>query len=877
MKFPSWRHRQRGDDLKNEIESHLEMAACDRAERGELRDEAQHASHREFGNVDLVREVTREQWGGRWLENVVQDARYGARVLSRAPGFTLAAVLTLALGIGANSTIFSWINATLLSPIPGVADSSGIVSIASGTPQDPAPISYPDYMDLRDRNHTLSGLMSFALRDMGLTGHGKPERVWGMFVSSNYFDVLGVRPLLGRGFVSGKGETPNSAPVVVISYRLWQDRFGGKPSLLGQSIEINHHPFTIVGVTPPMFRGTQTGLRANLWIPVTLEQQIIPGETFLQSRGTGWLIPMGRLKPAVTQAQAAADLSVLMQQLATQFPAEHKAGHTLTLAPLWRAPFGANYYMSTILLLLMSIAGVVLLLTCANVANLMLVRSVSRRREVAIRLSMGATRGRLIRQFLIESLLVALGGGGIAALFTLWTAGLLSEFIPPTGLPVSISAGMNGPVSLVTLLISILTGVIFGILPALRASKLQLVDAFKDDSGNIAGGVRKARLSGALVVVQVALSLLLLICSGLFIQSFRRAQHFDPGFNPHHVLLESYAFFNSGTDPGPNPEFHRKLLERLEGLPGVQAAALADWVPLSLNENSTDVAPEGYVPRSHEAMVVGYTSISPHYFQTMEIHLVAGRDFAVADNLASPLVAIVNRAFAAGYWDGQNPLGKKFKAFGKLFEVIGVAENGNYGELNERPRGLAYFPIFQGHNAGAIIHVRVAGNPLAYASAVEGAVHQLDPELPLFDLTTLDSIMELNTVTQRLAGIFVGAFGFLALLLAAVGVYAVIAYVTRQRTHEIGIRMALGADPGDIFKMVLRHGLLLVILGVTLGLAASFAMTPVFSSELFGITSTDPVTFAGFTVILFLVALLACFLPARRAMRVDPMVALRYE
>ncbi len=875
MKFPGWRSREK--ELKEEIENHLKMAAGDRVKRGASPDEARHAAHREFGNVDLVRATTREQWGRQWIDRLFQDSRYGLRILRKSPGFALAAILTLALGIGANSTIFSWIDATLLNPVPGAARTQQLVSVTLGPPTNPGPISYPNYLNLRDHNYSFSGLIAYSLRDVGLTGIGRPERIWGMLVSANYFDVLGVRPILGRGFLPSEGKKENGAPVVVINYGLWQRRFAGNPSVLGRSIEINRHSYTIVGVTPERFQGSQTGLSPDLWIPLSMTPQLVPGENILQSRGANWLMSQGRLKPGVTLEQAQADMTLLMQRLVHQFPTEHKAGNAMTLTPIWRDPFGANHFLSGILLLLMAIAGVVLLLACANVANLMLVRSISRRREIAIRLSIGASRAEIVRQFLVESLLLALGGGIVASLFTLWSEDLLPKFIPPTNLPIAIGVHFNLAVVWATVLLSILTCVIFGILPALRASGLEPVSILKEESGAAAGGVRKARLSSALVVIQMALSLLLLICSGLFIRSFRRAQHFDPGFNPHHVLLATYEFFDSRYDANTGIKFHEELLDKLRALPGVQSAALADWAPMRLQENRTDVAPEGYVPRTHESMEVSDASVSPDYFRTMRIPLAAGREFTANDRLKSAPVVVVNQAFAARYWPGQDALEKKVKIFGVWFGVIGVARNSNYQALNENAQAFVYLPFFQNYYPGGIIHLRVAGDPLAYASVVEKTVHQLNADLPVFGVTSLDSVIQLNTTTQRLAGTFVGGFGLLALLIAAVGIYGVIAYVTRQRTHEIGLRMALGANPRDIFSLVLRQGFFLALLGVFFGLAAALALTRALSSQLFGVTATDPLTFAMGTALLILVALLACYLPARRAMRVDPMVALRYE
>ncbi|MGB6484978.1 MAG: ABC transporter permease [Candidatus Acidiferrales bacterium] len=807
-----------------------------------------------------------------------QDVRYGLRVLLKSPGFAIIAILTLALGIGANSTIFSWINSTVLNPIPGVSHASQYLELTTGSANQNNQLSYPDYVDLRDRNHSFSALIGSGLSSMDLTANAKPQRVWGAFCTANYFDALGVRPVLGRGFLPVEGTKPGSAPVVVISYRLWQVRFGGERSIIGTTIEVNKHPYTIIGVTPPVFQGTQTGLRADMWIPLMMIGQFWPQENPLQDRGNGWLVVTGHLKPGVTRGQAQSETSGLMQQIARQYPDSHKGNNSVTLHPLWRAPSGANYYLDTILFLLMAISGVVLLLACANVANLLLVRSVARRREMAIRLSLGATRWRLIRQLLAESLILSLLGGGIAMLFTLWTAGTLSDFIPPVSeIPISMSIGADHTVLLATLVISLITGVIFGILPALRCSSLKPVAVLKEESGSITGGVRKARLSSVLVVAQIAMSLLLLVCAGLFIRSFRLAQQFNPGFNPHHVLLYSYDLSGVGYDQKSGVEFDRQLFAKLQAIPGIQSATLADWVPFGFDFSSYLVQAEGYIPQPHESMDIEYADVAPDYFRTMQIPLVVGREFTINDTSQSQLVTIVNEEFVKRYWPHQDAIGKRLHADGKWFTVVGVAQNSDYHDINQKPQGFFYLPLFQIYDSNALIQVRVAGNPLAFGSPVQQAVHSLDADLPLFDLTTLDSRIQLSTVTQRMGGVFVGGFGVLALILAGIGIYGVLSYTTRQRTHEIGIRMALGAEPRDVFSLVLRQGAFLAGLGLVIGLAASFVLTRALSSQLFGITATDPLTFAAVAILLLAVALLACYIPARRAMRTDPMVALRYE
>ncbi|HEV2182366.1 MAG TPA: FtsX-like permease family protein, partial [Candidatus Acidoferrales bacterium] len=506
-----------------------------------------------------------------------------------------------------------------------------------------------------------------------------------------------------------------------------------------------------------------------------------------------------------------------------------------------------------------------------------LVRCVSRRREMAIRLSIGATRWRLVRQLLAESLILATCGGGIAMLLTLWTSGMFGDFIPPSSIPVYMNYHADRTVLFATMAISLLTGIIFGILPALRSSSLQPVTVLKEESGSASGGRQKARLSSVLVVAQIAMSLLLLICAGLFIRSFRLEQKFNPGFNPQNVLLENYDLGAVGYNKDSGMEFHRQLLTKLNALPGVKSAALASWIPMSMTISQVAVDVEGYVPRLHESMKMDLADVSPDYLRTMQISLIAGREFMAGDTDKSQLVAMVNQEFVRRYWTNQDAIGKRVRENGKWYTVVGVTANFDSDHLGQKPKPFVYLPLFQDYTPLAAIHLRVSGNPLAYVGAAENAVHSLDADLPLSDVATLQSRIELNSTTSRIGGVFVGGFGFLALILAAVGVYGVLAYTTRQRTHELGIRMALGAEPRRIFTLVLRQGAILAFVGIAIGLAASFVLTRALTNELFGVSPTDPLTYAGVGVLLLAVALVACYLPARRAMRTDPMVALRHE
>jgi predicted permease len=809
-----------------------------------------------------------------------QDVRYSLRMIAKAPGFAAIAILTLALGIGANTTIFSWINSALLNPVPGLASPSEVVSLTLSKPGDnPFPLTYPDVEAMRDGQQSFTGIAACNFAAMSLTGKGKPERLWGMVASANYFDVLGVRPILGRGFLPVEDEKPGGAPVAVISYRLWQTHFGANPDIVGQAIEINQHPYTIVGVTPAVFQGSQTGVRTEIWVPIMMEEQLTPGGDLLHDHHYFWLLVFGRLKPGVSLEQAQQEMTVRLKREAKNYPEEHKGHDSVTVYPLWRNPFGLNQFFSTLLPMLMSIAGLVLLLACANVANLMLVRSLGRRREIAIRMSLGASRWRLVRQLLVESLALALAGGGVALLITFWTAGTIMKFLPAGDLPLALSIRADRTVLLATLVISVLTGVIFGILPALRSSSVAPVAVLKEDTGSASGGLRKARLASGLVVAQISLSLLLLICAGLFIRSFMSAQQINPGFNPHNVLIASYDLFTAGYSEASGAEFDRQLVAKLEALPGIQSVALSSRVPLGFGGGSTAVKPEGYVSQANESMETQVAIVSPNYLHTMQIPMIKGRAFTLQDTKSSQRVVIVSESFVDRYWPNQEAIGKQLNSdlTHEWFTVVGVARNSKVNGLNEKPTPFLYLPLYQVYRATMIVNARTTGDPLAFGKTVEKTIHELNADLVVFDVTSLELREQFASFGQRVAGTFVGAFGLLALVLAAVGIYGVTAYTTRQRTHEIGIRMTLGASKEDILRLVIGHGLRLTLVGVGLGLAASFALTRFLGSMLLGVTSTDALTFSSVAVLLCVVALFACFIPARRAMRVDPMVALRYE
>jgi len=807
------------------------------------------------------------------MNTLFQDLKFGLRMMAKSPGFTFLVVLMLALGIGANSTIFSWINSTMLTPIPGVSRTSDLVAVMRGeiSEHPTPPFSYPDYADLRARTRSLSGLLAYHEDFVSLTGTGKPERIYAAYISADYFKVLGLKPILGRGLLPVEEEKPGTTPSVVISYALWQSHFGADRSIVGKTIQINRTLCTVVGVTPAGFQGCSTGLRTDLWASL-----VYRGEQ-IRERDNFWLDVLGRLKPGVNRRQAEEELNLQMQRIVEQFPNSHRGPNQITLDPLWRSPYGANVYLYKSLPILLALAAVLLLLACANVANLLLVRNVTRRREVALRLSLGAGRWRLVRQLLVESLLLALAGGALAMVLTTWTAGTFAAFFPPTSIPLTLNGHVDRTVLLATMALAILTATIFGILPALRTSGLAPIAALKEEAGSMSGGPHKSRLSSLLVVAQIALSLLLLICAGLFTRSLQNAQRQDPGFDPNHVLLASYELEPVGYSEAQGIEFHRQVLSKLEALPGVDSVTVADFSPLSFTLHTAYVDPDGYVPQPRESMEIDRANVGPNYFRTMRISLIAGRDFTGQDGEKSQPVAIVNQEFCDRYWPGQDAIGKRFNACGQWFTVVGVARNGKYRRLVYTPQPVIFLPLFQDYRDPVIIHARVSGDPQAYAAAVERTVHELNADLPVFGVTTLKSSMQLGSIFERLAGTFAGAFGLLALILAAVGIYGVIAYTTRQRTHEIAIRMALGAQRVSIFRLVLGQGLLLTLTGLAAGIAVSLALTSYLKSELFGVTSTDMLTYAAVALLLCLVSLIACYIPARRATKVEPMEALRYE
>jgi len=829
--------------------------------------------------LEALREPKRKLRIGEAIMGVFwQDVKYGARTLAKSPGLTAAAVLSLALGIGANSTVFTWAQAFLFQPLPGVPEQGRVLYVSTTFRGECcSSIAYADYRETSKRSSTVDFTV-FDMEGMSLSHEGQASRAWGLLVSGNYFDALQVRPHAGRFFLPDEDRTPDTHPVAVLGYDFWQRRFGGDPSVLNRTVDINKHPFTVIGIAPQGFNGTQNGLAMDLYVPVMMANKVKSSRVNLDSHSNHWMVGLARLKPGVSHEQAQAEFDRISADLGREFP-DSNQNKALQLDPLWRAQRGATQVLAPIIGVLMGVVALVLLIACGNVANLLLARAVGRRREIAIRLSLGAGRMRLLRQLLTESLLLAAMGGVGGLLLAYWTKNLFLMFVPPTDFPISVAFNMDWRVIGFTAAVAMFTGILFGLAPALQATRPDVVPALKDESAGAGGARGKSRLRGALVVAQVSLSLVLLIAAGLFLRSLQNVQAANPGFRPENMLIAGMDLFPSGYTPERGRIFFRQLVERASALPGVESASLARRVPLGMSggTSSNSVTIEGYEPAKDEMPYLVYNNVAPGYFATMQIPLTAGREFTWADDVNSPPVAIISEGTARRYFAGRDPIGRRIHFGTTPFEVVGVAGDVPQRFLNERPRPMGYLPVMQVFRNDAFLHLRTSGDPAALATAVRGLVRDLDATLPLFEVLTMQQNLRGSTVPQQIGGTMLGLFGGLALLLAGVGLYGVIAYIFSQRTHEIGIRVALGADRRAILRLVLAHGAWLAGIGLAIGLAISFAVMPLLKSQLLGVEGRDPMTFVTTALLLAAVALAASYIPARRAARVDPIVALRYE
>jgi len=817
------------------------------------------------------------------METLFKDIRYGVRMLLKSPGFTIVAVLSLALGIGANTAVFSIVNSFLFAPLP-VNEPGRLVSIFTLDVKNPGPLptSHLNYIDYRDKNEAFSEMLAYTFVQVNYSGgSGESKQLFAEVVTGNYFDVLGVKATAGRTFLPDEDKTPGTHPVVVFSYASWKRDFGGDPELVGRTISLNRRDYAVVGIAPKDFTGTDLGGGPDMWVPMMMHEQIQPAMTWYNQRRGLFLAMIGRLKPGVSVEQAQSSMSALGSQLEQEYRNDNE-GRNVKLIPLLtaRTDPGGDGEAMLISAALMGVALIVLLIACANVTNLLLARATRRTREIAVRLAIGASRGRLIRQLMTESLVLSAIGGLAGFLVAYWSKGLLQAFVPFGGGPNDQDAGLDPRVLVFAITVAALSGVLFGLAPALQASKPDLVPTLKGEVTMVTArrGLR-FNLRKALVVVQVALSLFALVTAGLFVRSLQKAQAVNPGFITENVLLMAFDLGREGYTETQGRNFHRQLVERVGSLPGVQSITIARDRPFGGGFQRSVFIEGQEPPPGGRGVLVQTNNIGLKFFDTMGIPMLKGRDFSEQDSATAPKTLIINEAMAERFWPGADPVGKRLKLFGDqdYREVVAVVRDSKYNSLTERRRPFMYIPLLQEYAGQFNLHARTVSDPKTLVAAVRESVQGIDSKLAALNIQTLSERIDNSLGGQRSQATTLGAFGVLALVLAAVGLYGVMAYSVAQRTREIGIRMALGAQRKHVLGLVLKQGATLVAAGVVVGLGAAFAATRLLASLLFGVSPVDPVAFAATSGLLLVVALLASYIPARRATKVDPLIALRYE
>ena len=821
---------------------------------------------------------------GRFLESVVQDLRHGVRIMRRNPGFVLVAVIVLGLGIGANAAIFGMVNALLLRPLP-VVEPGRLVAlrpVGTGNHEENDKFSYADLADLRGgAAEVLAGLLGRRFVHAAIGDEGAADVVWGELVTGDYFSVLGVQPLLGRGFLPDEDRTPGEKPVVVLGHHFWQDRFHADPAILGRTIRLNGHAFTVVGVAPPIFTGTQFALGMDFWVPLMMHAVVEPESAgMLENRAWHSLRVIGRLAPGATLAGARRAAATVADRLARDHP-ETNAGRSATVVPEFdgRNPPQVTAGLKLGAALGLAVAALVLLIACANVANLLLARAAARRREVGVRLSLGAPRRRLVRQLLTEGVLLAAAGGAFGILLATWSSDLLARFRPPIPFRLALDYTPDGRVLLFTAVVSILTVFVFALAPALQASRGDLVRLLHDRP---AGRGRRPRLGPALVVGQVALSFAILAAAGLFLRSLANATRIDPGFEPRGLALASFDLQLLGYDETRGRAFSEELLRRVRALPGVGDAAIVDNIPLDTNWNTVGpVLAEGQpLPEEGKGLRAEVAIASPGLFRTFGVVLARGRDFSERDTADATAVIVINETLTARLWPGEEAIGKRLRFGGAdapLREVIGVARDMKSRTLGEAPIPFLYLPLGQTYRSELTLLVRGERGTAGLLEAMRREVAGLDAGLPVYGLRTMEEHMGYALWWTRMGATLAAVFGGLALLLATVGLGGLMAYTVRQRTREIGVRVALGARPADVQRLVLGRGLGLTLGGLGAGLVTALLVGQVMRSALYGVSAIEPAVLVAVSLLLGAAALLASWLPARRALRIEPMLALRSE
>jgi putative ABC transport system permease protein len=814
------------------------------------------------------------------MQTFFQDLRFGFRMLRRSPGFSILALLCLTLGIGTNAAVLSWIEGILIRPYPLVPHQDRMFALIGTTRGVPGHngLSYPDFVDLEKNSTLFESFIIDRITGTTLSVGDRAERATIGIVSANYFDALGVRPILGRGFRPEEATGRNAHPVTVIAYRTWRDRYNSDPNIIGRTQYLNGVQHTVIGVAPERFHGTFVGYSFSFWVPTSMQETFDTTGYKLEDRGARWIEGYAILKPGVSRQQAQAELNSISQRLEKDFPDTNR-GHENELVPLWKTPFNGAGNMSPTLAIAMAVVFLVLLIACANVSNLLLARSLLRRHEMTMRLALGAGRRRLVRQLVTEGLLLSLIAvvGGIAVAYWCRNA-LVLAFPPPLpGTVIDYPGQIDWRVLAVSAGICMASTLLFALVPAIRASDVDLSYALKAESGGVLGGSTRSRLRSALVLVQVSLSFILLAGTGLLLQSLIKMRNASPGFNAN-VVSSVVDLFSAGYNVERAKIFHTQLLDRVRTLPGVESAALTRVIPFSYNVfSSAPIEVDGYQPPPNEQPTVEYIEVTEDYFTTLEIPIVSGREFIRTDDENAPPLAIINETMAAKYWPGNDPVGQRLKVKDRWMQIVGIAKNSNYRSKTETPVPFFYVPLRQNFRVQNSLLIRTRETPGAMMKALAREVHALDPNLaPLITDRLQDQIDEIS-YSQRLAVTLVAIFGAMALFLAAIGLYAVVSYTVSQGTRELGLRMALGAGAKDLMRQVMSRGLLLTASGVAIGGVAAIMLTRLMGNMLYKISPHDPVAFGMAFAVITIASLAACFLPAWRATRIDPVQALREQ
>jgi len=808
------------------------------------------------------------------MGTLLKDLRYGFRMLVKTPAFTVVAVLSLGLGIGANTTVFSLLDAVMLRSLP-IQQPEQIVEVATLIPGNRPhyDFSYPLYAGLRDNNQSLSGLIAYSTANFGLATGDQTERIRGEMVSANYFSVLGVQPTIGSAFAPSD-ETPGAPRAALISDALWTRFFNRDANVLNKTISLNGRNFSVVGVAPKKFSGMLRGMATDVWVTLPHNMDFEDNPKLLSSANLIWLSIAGRLKPGVPIEQAQTQLTSLLPGLS----ADGQSGNqSIALA---EAAGGNSAYVADLsrpITLLFLAVGLILAIACANVASLLLARARTRGKEIGVRLALGATRFRIVRQLMTESLLLALAGGALGLLFTFWTSGLVSGLLTTTDDPLLLEISPNVRVLAFTLLASVATVLLFGVAPALKASRVDLVPTLKDSNAATPVFRRGPSLQNLLVITQVALSLMLLAGAGLFVRSLWKLQGIDKGFTGGNVMAFSLNMDLQGYDKSRGAGFYAAAVEDLSSVPGIESVTLASSLPATAGGRNMQLGPNETRPAVNEKVSIDIVSVAPRFFETTGLSLLRGRDFRRIDSDKSAKVMIVNETMARKFWPQADPVGQSFQEGEDTYEVVGVARDTKYRHLRETPAMTMYLPLTQAYVPTMNLLIRTPADPTSFVAPVQNRLRSIEPAITIYNVRTLLEHVGRSLYIERMESIILGTLGLLALILTAIGVYGVVTYSVTQRTRELGIRMALGAQRRDVFKLVLRKGLILVVWGSAIGLLACYWLSRLISNQLYGVSPNDPATLISVAVLLGAVALLASYIPARRATKVDPLVALRYE